>query len=385
MAWTPEGLRKVSEQVKAGELPSVSVRELLRWFGSYRRGRNVVSQIRQSFRHLDLTTEPDFDRVWIHGSVTIKRREGETPTPSPVVTKTTVAEQAAETEPSSAPQAILSTSDDAVVSTSLSPVEKVESQETVPVVRTLEGQDPSYSVGKLEAANRAPIAVAPDKTIKEAVTLMLAGDYSQLPVMQGERSVKGLFSWKSLGSRLALGRKCETVADAMESVQTVSAEASIFQVAEIAARDEVVLVRASATDTKIVGIVTTADVAEQFGSLGEPFLLIGEVENRIRVLIDGKFTLQELQAAKAPGDDGRKIESVADLTFGEYIWHLQKPENWDKCKLGVDRNIFIKELDKVRDVRNDVMHFEPDGIDPDALNSLRQFAKFLSRLASLSS
>jgi len=186
------------------------------------------------------------------------------------------------------------------------------------------------------------------------------------------------------GSRLVLKKHCEKVSDAMDVVQTVSAEASMFQVAEILAINEVVLVQASATDNKIVGIVTTADMAKQFGKLGEPFLLIGEIENRVRVLIDGKFSLSELKAAKNPGDTDRQIETVADLTFGEYVRLLQEPKSWDKCKLHIDRGTFIKHLEEVRDVLNDVMHFESEGIGPEALDSLRQFAQFLSRLAQLS-
>jgi hypothetical protein len=40
-------------------------------------------------------------------------------------------------------------------------------------------------------------------------------------------------------------------------------------------------------------------------------------------------------------------------------------------------------LDQVRDIRNDVMHFDPDGIPPDDLERLREFARFLQRLQSI--
>lgn len=368
MAWTPEKLKKVREDVDNGTAQSVSVRELLQWFGSYRRGRHVVAQIRSSLRDLDLITVPDFDATWIYGSVRFKRSEPQTQPVAPVVT-TTVAEP----NPTTALPSNASTSP---------PAQEPPHQAESPV-RTLEGQDPSYSVGKLEAANRSPVTANPNMTITEAVTIMLAHDFSQLPVMQGERSVKGLFSWKSLGSRLAMKRPCEKVADAMDIVRTISAEASIFQVADILADDEVVLVQASATDNKVVGIVTTADMAKQFGSLGEPFLLLGEIENRVRVLIDGKFTLEALKAAKNPTDTEREVESVADLTFGEYVRLLQEPASWEKCKLGIDRGTFIKHLEEARDVRNDVMHFEPEGIGDEGLERLRQFARFLARIAQL--
>lgn len=376
MTWIPGQLQKVKDDVAAGTERQETVRRLLLWFGQQRRGRHVVAEIKQALRKLDLVTEPDFNATWIDGSVSFLLRSSAKGTTPPVVTKTTAVEVDATSgggEESAKP-----------IGSDADVEQQVASHDGGSVVRTLEGQDPSYSIRKLEAANRPPTSVAPNASVKEAITIMLAKDYSQLPVMNGERTVKGLFSWKSLGSRLALGRACDTVADAMDAVQSVSADVSIFQVAEIVARDEVVLVQASATDNKIVGIITTADVAEQFGRLGEPFLLIGEIENRIRVLIDGKFTLDELKAAKAPGDDKRDIQSVADLTFGEYIRILQNPENWEKCKLQIDRGVFVEHLDKVRDVRNDVMHFDPDGVDSETLEILRAFAGFLGRLASLS-
>ncbi len=367
MAWVPDELKKVKEDIDAGKERRESVRNFLRWFGYARRGRSVVGQIRSALRRLELTTSPDFDATWIDGHVRFfKIAQGAHPS-APVVT-TTPASSVDATAPNVEPGS--GKSPDAAANP--------------PPVRTLEGQDPSYSVRKLDAANRPPVTINPNATVKEAITIMLARDFSQLPVMQGDRSVKGLFSWKSLGSRLALKRPVEKTSEAMDMVQTVSAEASMFQIAEMLATNDVVLVQASATDNKIVGIITPADMAEQFGKLGEPFLLIGEIENRVRVLIDGKFTLAELKGAKNPGDTERQIESVADLSFGEYVRLLENPKYWEKCKLEIDRAKFIEDLKDVNEVRNDVMHFEPEGIGDEALDRLRQFAQFLSRLAQLS-
>ena len=94
----------------------------------------------------------------------------------------------------------------------------------------------------------------------------------------------------------------------------------------------------------------------------------------------GKFTLQELWAAKAPGDDGRQIETPADLTFGEYVRLVEQEDYWKKLKLEIDRAAFVSQLNRVRDIRNDVMHFDPDGLEDDDLKFLREFAHFLKRL-----
>jgi hypothetical protein len=224
--------------------------------------------------------------------------------------------------------------------------------------------------------------VKPDTPVIEAITLMLTHNYSQLPVMQSNRAVKGLFSWKSYARRLVLQSPCDTVSEAMEQVTTVSSEASIFQVADLLSRNAAVLVIKSASDPQVTGIVAASDLAEHFARLGEPFLLIGEIENRVRLLIDGNFTVPELAGMKDPSDRSRDVRRVADLTFGEYIRLLQTPENWERCKLRVHRPTFIKQLERVRGIRNDVMHFDNEELDSESLGHLRAFAELLRQLAS---
>lgn len=357
----PNPLQDVKQAVDAGQQPEVTVRELLKWFDAPRRNREAVAAIRHALHELKLTTVPDFDSILIDGTVQFQSGNGHLPTPAPLLTTT----RASESESNEVPGDVAGAADDDVPS------------------RTLEGHDPSYSIAKLEVANRPPVSVTPNTSISEAVTLMLARDFSQLPVMCGEFSVKGLFSWKSLGSRLALNRACQQVKDAMDRVRAVSAEASIFQVAEIVTREDAVLVHASATNRKIIGFITSADIANWFGILGEPFLRIGEIENHVRMIIDGRFTLEELDAVRNPDGPAHEVEGVADLSFGDYIRLLQAPDAWSRCGLNIDRKTFLEDLDKVREIRNDVMHFDPDGIGDEALQQLRNFARFLNRLADL--
>ncbi len=210
---------------------------------------------------------------------------------------------------------------------------------------------------------------------------MLTNDFSQLPVMVGEREVKGLISGKPLGSRLALGSGCQVVRDCMDCHHEVSADTSLFEVIPLIAQHDCVLVRDSTN--KISGIVTAADLSNQFGQLGEPFLLLGAIENHLRTLISGKFTKEELAAVRDPADSGREIEDVADLTLGEYQRLLQEPQKWGRLGMKIDRKTFTKDLDDIRRVRNDVMHFDPDGVGEDDLAMLRRFVQFLQRLRQL--
>jgi hypothetical protein len=71
-----------------------------------------------------------------------------------------------------------------------------------------------------------------------------------------------------------------------------------------------------------------------------------------------------LRGAVNPGDAERKerIQHVSDLTFGEYIRLLEVPENWCRLGLNLDRPLIVERLSKIREIRNEVMHFHPDGI-----------------------
>ena len=71
---------------------------------------------------------------------------------------------------------------------------------------------------------------------------------------------------------------------------------------------------------------------------------------------------------------------MSGFPFGEYKRLLEKEGNWEKLRLMIDRKIFCADLDAIRKIRNDVMHFDPDGVAEDDLKNLCDFAKFLQQL-----
>ncbi|RLD55352.1 MAG: CBS domain-containing protein, partial [Bacteroidetes bacterium] len=92
------------------------------------------------------------------------------------------------------------------------------------------------------------------------------------------------------------------------------------------------------------------------------------------------FLVKELRIFCKIGEEEREIEHIDDLNFGDYIRIIEKPEHWDKLKLSIERTHFIKHLDKVREIRNDIMHFDPDGITDEQKEDLTKMAKFLAEL-----
>jgi hypothetical protein len=93
--------------------------------------------------------------------------------------------------------------------------------------------------------------------------------------------------------------------------------------------------------------------------------------------------VEELEEAKNPNDPNRTVAGVADLTLGEYVRLLENASRWSKLKLSVDRHEFIDRLNRVCEIRNDIMHFDPEGIDPEAMKALRKFVSFLQELRRL--
>ncbi len=345
----PDQLKEVAGHVKDGHSRTETVRTLLSWFGFERRGYYKIRKIRKALNKLKLRTLPDFEEAWIDGTIAFVSKA--------------VASKAKET--------------DVIPAETVSNAEPDEAAASTPISGRAT-KDPTSRIGRLAAANRPPFFVAPDATVAEAITLMLQHDYSQLPVATTERDVKGMFSWKSLGSRLALGKECAKVKDCMEPPSDMNADASLFEAIQQIVEHECVLVRDGTR--RITGIITTADLGLQFAQLGEPFLLLGQIENHIRILIAEKYSKPELAEARDPSDSSREIEDVADLTLGEYVRLLENPKRWPKLGVLVDRKTFVEELRRIVRIRNDVMHFDPDGIGPEDLEKLRKFGRFLSEL-----
>jgi CBS domain-containing protein len=343
-------LTEISRQLRKGEpVPPVTTRDFLRWFGAQRRGYWVVRDIRRELKKAGLDTDPDFESAYLDSSIRIelarpaakKPTDGKEVVPAEVIVG--VPDRGA---------AILST----------------------PSAYA----DPTYRISKLAAANRGPTFIAPTATVQQAVAVMLANDYSQLSVMTSERDVKGIISWASIGSRLAVGKVGHHVHELMDAHHEIRADWSLFQAIPTIVQHDYVLIRGR--DNRITGIVTASDLSLQFQQLTEPFLLLGEIENHIRRILGDNFSAEELASLRDPSDGHRKVEGVADLSFGEYIRLLENDSRWKKIKISIDRGVFCAQLNKVREIRNDVMHFDPDGIPPADLEQLRDFAHFLQRL-----
>jgi predicted transcriptional regulator len=208
----------------------VTVRTFLSWFEAQRRGYWIVEKINKQLREAGIKTFPEFESAWIDAPIEFSLDE-------------------VEKEP--------------VSRTPEAPVESVAAElPTSPDVTSWVSKDPTYRVSKLQAANQKIVSVNPDGTISEVVTLLMAGGFSQLPVMTNEREVKGIITWRSIGSRMALSSSGGSARHFMEPHQEIRSDTSIFGAIPLIVASGYVLVRGN--DNKISGIITASDLSIQF-------------------------------------------------------------------------------------------------------------------------
>ena len=357
-------LRAVADDVKAGKRRWAKIKTLLSWFGYRRRGKHVEQIIREALTQVRLRTKPDFmaggsvhtflefELDVVEGVDLEDRKDG-----SDDGTGTGAAE-------TGRPEGR----------------NDVDRKDEKAYSGTL---GPALCIGMLEAADR-PNEVVPNEvltvtrndTVERAIFQMLSNDYSQLPVTRNMRRIHGMISWRSIGRARTGGRPCNYVRDCLEDIPVLDQDDPLFEAVDKIAKTGVVLVRGR--DQKITGIVTTSDLSRKYHELAEPFLLLQEIEDRIRVLIDTNFSVEEIRQAKHPDDDEREVDDASDLTFGEYVRLLGSRQRWPRLGLKIDRKLFVRLLEDVREVRNDVMHFSP--YSSENLDTVRMLRRLLDQL-----
>jgi CBS domain len=238
-------LKDIANALRKGQSsPSVRVRDFLWWFSAQRRGYWVVRRIRTQLVEAGLRTVPNFEHVWIDAYIDFELHKPKSGKGTPAAAK-------ASTE--APPEILISDSGD--------------DDASGPIWVTREA---TYRISRLKVANKDVVSVTPDETLPQIITKMMAGGFSQLPVMTGERDVKGIISWQTLGCRLALGVDGQTARHLSEPHHEIRDDRSIFDAIPVIMANDYVLVRDS--QNKVSGIITAADLSLQFRELTEPFL-----------------------------------------------------------------------------------------------------------------
>jgi hypothetical protein len=203
-----------------------------------------------------------------------------------------------------------------------------------------------------------------------------------IPVVHGQRDARGVVSWKSIAIHLALSESAsvdDQVTKVMTEAKVVERDERVLDVTPHILKHGCVLL----VDEKkvLIEIVTRTDLGAGFEKRAQPFFLLDEIEQRLRELIErGEFTASEMSNLADDLGGERGVESVYDLTFGEYHRLLSTEENWKRIGVKLQSKVFLRELDAVRKVRNSTMHFDPEGLSDGEKQTLQDFYRLLCEL-----
>ena len=224
-------------------------------------------------------------------------------------------------------------------------------------------------VDDVPSASATVASVNPEDSLELARTRMLLHDYSQLAVMPTPYQLKGYVSWESIGAASAIGPVDDLARATRSDHMVVAGDDDLLpRLPDIAAKGFVFVRHQGAID----GIVTASDLTVLFDEIAHPFLLIGELERALRQLLAPRLSDTELQSARVASDTKRVIETVDDLSLGEVIRLIQKPDIWARLPWTLDRVEFVKGLEDVKELRNDLMHFSPDPPTKDDLSMVNR-------------
>ncbi len=240
---------------------------------------------------LDLVTEPDFEIAWVDEPIWLRLRHGVASNAS-VDSKEDFEEAVLDGTPAAVAHAEEQTRD-ALISVSSGDSQDQKTKDEY------FADDPTFRIGSLAVARKTLVYINNDAPLNKAVTLMLQNDFSQLPIMEGAREVHGVVSWRSIGSKLFIGSGCAMVKDCGEDARVIDSHKTLFEAIPIIVEAGYVLVR-NQLDRRIIGIVTASDLSLQFQELSEPFLLLKEIELRVRQVLRSKLIASDFWDSKAP-------------------------------------------------------------------------------------
>lgn len=213
-----------------------------------------------------------------------------------------------------------------------------------------------------------PLATVPyTATVREAVNVMVENGYNQVPVLDENGWVKGLFTQQAL----ALAFRLDIASTFLDSPvdqfierpgQVVGPTRSIFDVALLLQHQRVVVI---GQQSKPIGIVTDHDIAVYLGEWAQGIALVEEIETRLRVYIERVLWTQNMLDAalicafgQDPEHSSRPARKYDELGLGEHIQLVTEKDNWPKFEPYLKpKSVCESLLSAARPIRNQIAHF----------------------------
>ncbi len=221
-------------------------------------------------------------------------------------------------------------------------------------------------------ASEVVITTTTADTVHAAVRLMIEHDFSQLPVVDAEDgAVVGAISAESImrsfyhlsspeaGTGTLSNGMGLNVAQCIDETSVRAPRSEMFAIDKTLADSPYILV---GEDGKLSDILTHADIVRLFRELAAHFLLIGKIEQTLRLLISKAFDAEEavnmaIESAFSYRKE-HKPRSLDEMTIDDHRQLIMNKKNWPHfAGLLFNRQATQNRLLKLRDLRNDLFHF----------------------------
>lgn len=249
-----------------------------------------------------------------------------------------------------------------------------------------------HRVNSLIPDDQALVTVTPETPVSEAFEIMSDRNFSQLPVIQGNR-VLGIFSYRSFAKqsiKLVKGKDqllAISVDEFIDPPEYSHIHEDMGRILEKLEKNDAVLI---GNPDRLQGIITPSDVLKHFYTFAAPFVLISEIEMSLRKLIDFCLTPEELaeyaRKSLANYEPDRVPTTLDNMTFDDYVGIIRRTDNWPKFQVvfgagAIKRTFTTTKLEDVRNLRNDVFHFKRKVTNGD-LQTLTQHRDWMLTVAT---
>lgn len=224
------------------------------------------------------------------------------------------------------------------------------------------------SIDDFLANREPPLCVIKTETVRNALSLMVDRDYSQLPIKDANGDLVGLISEQSINRfYFHFDQKSKLLDSAVErcmdeAVTLPREDAGLFTILE---RLEKIYALVIVDGRKPIGIITHYDTTQVFREWSEGLIRIRNIELTLRQYIETIYdTEHKLEASiiRSLGTDKRNpqkpIKPYEKFSFYDHVQLIQHEKNWDSFNryLGPDYE-FKTIMDKVNEARNKLAHF----------------------------
>ncbi|MQS37499.1 CBS domain-containing protein [Streptomyces katsurahamanus] len=334
----PADVGALIEDVRDDGVRQLTARDLIALWGWQRRTTDVIDLVDEHLASLGLQVEPHFTAAQLDGLVTVSAAE----------------QEGAEEEPGDGSRG------DGASRESGAAADSDKAKE----------RDLTWRIGNLPFV-RDVVTVHEDDELKQATTPMFEHEYSQIPVVDRNHVLRGVITWEGI-ARAQIGGRTATVRNAMDPHPEASrVDQELFrQLDRIQESGFTVIVDGENT---VIGILTSTDLAGQLKQRVEPFIVLEELERRLRRLTAG-FSVEEL-----PRDIRKTRQKGQHLSLGQYRSIVADPECWKKLDWPFDQQDILARLKVVSKYRNDLAHWAVDAPseDAEALDATARLLKLL--------